>query len=88
MIEKEWKYEVQEKLEEKYKETNTLPKVNVTDMTGEMESIEEYLRLHCCVMNAPLTYVLRKNDGLNNWLNFNHMFITSKTPNDEMIIRV
>ena len=37
-----------------------LPKDNKADMTGMMESIEEYLRSHHGVIRVPLAYIIRK----------------------------
>ena len=37
-----------------------LPKINKSDMTGMMESIEEYLRACHDVIKAPLAYIIRK----------------------------
>ena len=37
-----------------------LPKVNKLDMSGTMESIEEYLRSHHGIMRAPLACIVRK----------------------------
>ena len=40
----------QKKLEDEYKGPDLLPKINKSDMAGTMESIKEYLRLHCSVV--------------------------------------
>ena len=43
-----------------HKDPHVLPKVNMADMAGKMESIEKYLRLPHGVMRVPLVCVIRK----------------------------
>ena len=50
----------QKKLEDEYKDTNVLPKINKSDMAETMGSIKEYLRSHRGVIWAPLTYIIKK----------------------------
>ena len=49
----------QNRLEDNYRDPNMVPKANKADMTGMMEVIDQYLRLHC-IMRAPLAYIIRK----------------------------
>ena len=48
------------KFEDEYRDPDVLPKINTSDMAGMIESIEEYLRSHHCVIKAPLAYIIRK----------------------------
>ena len=50
----------QKKLEDEYKDSNMLPKINKSDMAETMESIEEYLRSCHGIVKAPLACVKRK----------------------------
>ena len=44
----------QKKLKDEYRDPDLLPKINISDMEGMMESIKEYLRLHHGVLRASL----------------------------------
>ena len=49
-----------------------------------MEAIKEYLRLHCGVVWAPLTYVIQKTITVQTYGDYP----TYATPDDEMIARI
>ena len=61
-----------------------LPKINKSDMAGTMEAIEEYLRLCCGVVRAPLAYVIRKTIAVQTYGDY-PMYVTL---DDEMISRM
>ena len=42
-----------------YKDPYVLPKKDKNNMVGMIEAIKEYLRLHCYVMRAPISYLIR-----------------------------
>ena len=46
---------------EKYKDPNTLPKINKSDMAGTMEAIKEFLLLQHGVRRAPLAYIKKED---------------------------
>ena len=50
----------QKRLEDKYKNTDMLPEVNKSDISGMMESIKEYLQSCCEVVRVPLVCIIRK----------------------------
>ena len=74
----------QKKLEDEYKDSDVLPKMNKSDMAGTMEFIKEYLRSHCGVIKAPLAYVIRKTIIVQTMGDY-PMFAT---PDDKMIARM
>ena len=50
----------QKRLKDEYKDPDVLPKVDMADMIGMMEAIEEYLRSHHFVIRAPFECMARK----------------------------
>ena len=72
------------KLKDEYKDPSMLPKINKSDMASMMESIKEYLRSHCCIIKAPLAYVIRKSIIVQT---YDEYFMYS-TSDDEMITRM
>ena len=74
----------QKKLKDEYKDPNLLPKINKSDTAGMIESIKEYLRLHCGVIQAPLAYIIRKTITVQTHGDY-PMYAT---PDDEMIARM
>ena len=74
----------QRKLKDEYKDPNLLPKINRSDMAGTKEAIEEYLRLHRCVIQAPLAYVIQKTIKVQTYDDY-HMY---GTPDNEMTLAI
>ena len=50
----------QKKLDDRYKDPDVLPKINKSDMSGMMESINEYFRSHHGFVRPALAYVIWK----------------------------
>ena len=74
----------QKKLEDEYKDSNVLLKINKSDMAGTMEAIKEYLRSCCGVIWAPLAYIIRKTIIVHTY----GMYPMYATPDDKMITRM
>ena len=72
------------KLKDEYKDPNVLPKINISDMAGMMESIKEDLRARCGVIKAPLAYVIRETITIQTKGDY-PMYAT---PEDKMIARM
>ena len=76
--------ERQKRLKDEYKDLDVLPKINKADMTGKMESIEEYLRSCHGIVRAPLAYIIRKTITVLIYGNY----LKYVTLGDEMIARM
>ena len=61
-----------------------LPKINKSDMAEMMESIEEYLQLHCCIVQATWIYVISRTIVVQT----NGDYPTFATSDNKMIARM
>ena len=74
----------QTKLNNEYKDPDVLSKINKSDLAGTMESIKEYLSSCLGVIQAPLSFAIRKTIIVQTYGNYP----TYTTPDDEMITRM
>ena len=74
----------QKKLENEYKDTNMLSKINKSEMAVMMEAIKEYLRSCHGVIWAPLASIIRKTIKVQTYGDY-PMYAT---PDNEMIMRM
>ena len=74
----------QTRLDDKYKNPDELPKVNMADMAGMIEFIEEYLRSCHGVVRVSLAYINRKTKIFQNYGDYPRYV----TLDDEMIAKI
>ena len=73
----------QKRHEDEYKDHDVISKVHKANMAGTMEAIKEYLRSHCGVMRAHLTYIIKKTIIVQTYGDYPKY----ATPDNEMITR-
>ena len=71
-------------LEDDYKDSDVVPKVNKTDMAGMTEAIKEYLRSPHGIIRAPLVYIITKTIAVQNYGDYPKYV----APDDEMIAKM
>ena len=74
----------QKKLQDEYKDSDVLPKINKSDVAGMMEAIEEYFRSCHGVVRAPVAYIIRKTIIVQAYSDY-PMYVT---PDDKMITKM
>ena len=74
----------QKRVKDEQKDADVLPKFNKDDMSGMMEAINEYQRLHCGLVRAPLANIIKTTIIFQTYDNYPKY----ATPEDDMITQM